>query len=37
MQDKNYDSWRDCRDMNGPSYAANRKILAGCGREVEIF
>ena len=23
--------------MNGPSYATNRKILAGCGREVEIF
>ena len=23
--------------MNGLSYATNRKILAGCGREVEIF
>ena len=30
-------SWRDARGVNGLSYAANRKILAGCGREVEIF
>ena len=27
----------DVRGVNGLSYATNRKILAGCGREVEIF